>query len=53
MTLGTEGVCNKYTSRITNTEIVPIIITGFRPNRSAAIPQGTEVKALPSINEDP
>ena len=37
----------------TNTEVVPRIMTGFRPYRSATTPQKTEVKALPNINEDP
>ena len=37
----------------TNNAIRPDIITGFRPYRSAIIPQITEVKALPNINEDP
>jgi len=37
----------------TYTDIVPNIITGFRPYRSAIIPHSTEVKALPNIKADP
>lgn len=37
----------------TNTETAPNIITGFRPYRSASIPQRTDVRALPNINEEP
>lgn len=36
-----------------DTENVPINITGFRPSRSATTPHKTDVKALPTINEDP
>lgn len=38
---------------VTNTAAVPIIMTGFRPYRSAIIPHKTDVRALPSINEEP
>lgn len=38
---------------VTNTVTVPIIMTGFRPKRSAMIPQITDVKALPSMYEEP
>jgi hypothetical protein len=33
--------------------MTPRIITGFRPYRSETIPQATDVKDLPSMNEDP
>lgn len=37
----------------THTMKVPNIITGFRPYLSAIIPQRREVRALPSMNDDP
>ena len=37
----------------TNMEQIVITITGFRPMRSAKIPQIIEVKVLPSIYEAP
>ena len=37
----------------TNTESVPINMMGLRPYLSAAIPQRIDVKALPTINEEP
>jgi len=37
----------------TYTELMPITITGFRPIRSAIVPQNKDVKHLPSINEEP
>uniref|UniRef100_A0A7C9A5D3 Uncharacterized protein n=1 Tax=Opuntia streptacantha TaxID=393608 RepID=A0A7C9A5D3_OPUST len=36
-----------------NTESVPINMMGLRPYLSAAIPQRIDVKALPTINEEP
>ena len=38
---------------VTNTVMLPIIITGFRPQWSATIPHKTDVRALPSMYEDP
>lgn len=43
----------KETSSTTNNVIMPNIMTGFRPYRSAIAPQRTEVKALPNIYADP
>jgi len=37
----------------TYTDIIPIVITGFRPMRSATVPQNKDVKHLPSINAEP
>jgi len=43
----------KFICIYTYTEVIPITITGFRPMRSAIVPQNKDVKHLPSINVEP
>lgn len=38
---------------VTNTALVPRMMTGFRPYRSAITPQKTDVNARPSMNAEP
>ena len=44
-----KKACNWYTY----TEIIDIIIAGFRPMRSAIVPQNKDVKHLPSMYTEP